>query len=96
MFLKRICIPCSTKKKKTKRLFNKTALSLTDNLDVAKVAQLAEAVEYTNCTPAEGSDTPQQVSWYDTKQSDGEVPVMLELWGILHCHHSQVHSDQEW
>ena len=22
------------------------------------------------------------VSWYDTKQSDGEVPEMLELWGM--------------
>ena len=25
---------------------------------------------------------PQWVSCYDTKQSDGEVPVMLELWGM--------------
>ena len=24
----------------------------------------------------------QGVSWYDTKQSDGEVPVILELWGM--------------
>ena len=24
----------------------------------------------------------EQVSWYDTKQSDGKVPVMLELWGL--------------
>ena len=24
----------------------------------------------------------QRVSWYDIKQSDGEVPVMMELWGI--------------
>ena len=22
------------------------------------------------------------MSWYDTKQSNGEAPVMLELWGI--------------
>ena len=35
------------------------------------LAQLAGAVEYTDCT-----------SGYDTKQSDGEVPVMLELWGM--------------
>ena len=34
------------------------------------VAQLARAVEYKS-------------SGYDTKQSDGEVPVMLELWGML-------------
>ena len=24
----------------------------------------------------------QQVSWYDSKQSDGESPEMLEFWGI--------------
>ena len=35
--------------------------------------QLAGAVEYTDCISAAG---------YDTKQSDGEVPVMLELWGM--------------
>ena len=33
------------------------------------LASLAGALEYS-----------QRVSWYDTKQSDGEVPVMLELW----------------
>ena len=25
--------------------------------------------------------SPNECPWYDTKQSDGEVPVMLELWG---------------
>ena len=25
---------------------------------------------------------PQRVSWYDTKRSDGEVPSVLELWGM--------------
>ena len=25
---------------------------------------------------------PNECPWYDTKQSDGEIPVMLELWGI--------------
>ena len=34
-------------------------------------AQSAGAVEYTDCT----SDN-------DTKQSDGEVPAVLELWGM--------------
>ena len=33
--------------------------------------QSAGAVEYTDC-----------ISGYDIKQSDGEVPVMLELWGM--------------
>ena len=45
----------------------------------------AGAVEYTDCISVEYTDcisasSHQRVSWYDTKQSDGEVPVMLELW----------------
>ena len=47
------------------------------------LARLAGAVEYTDCTSAEGLTlTPQRVSWYDTKQSDDEVLVMLELCGM--------------
>ena len=41
-----------------------------------EIAQLAAAIEYTDCNPS--SECP----GYDTKQSDGEVPVMLGLWGI--------------
>ena len=26
------------------------------------------------------------MSWYDSKQSDGEVPVILELWGMWSTH----------
>ena len=36
---------------------------------------------------------------YDTKQSDGEVLGILELWGMRstpHCHYCLVHSDPEW
>ena len=50
-------------------IWNKTGLALT-----LCIAQLAGAVEYTDCT----SECP----GYDTKQSDGEVLVMLELWGM--------------
>ena len=39
-------------------------------------AQSAWAVEYTNCFSAEN------VLIYDTKQSDGEAPGILELWGL--------------
>ena len=39
------------------------------------IAQSAGTVEYTDPTPNEYPE-------YDTKQSDGEVPVMLELWGM--------------
>ena len=40
------------------------------------------AVEYTDCISAEGYDPAIEYPRYDTKQSDGEVPVMLELWGM--------------
>ena len=29
-----------------------------------------------------GKTPPNKCPWYDTKQSDDEVPVMLELWGM--------------
>ena len=41
------------------------------NIQSTFFAQSAGAVEYTDCT-----------SGYDTKQSDGEVLVMLKLWGM--------------
>ena len=43
------------------------------------VAKLAGIVEYTDCTSA---DPANKCLGYDIKQSDGEVPVMLELWGM--------------
>ena len=43
-------------------------------------AQSAGAVEYTNCFSAEGQNptTTNECPVYDIKQSDDEVPVMLE------------------
>ena len=46
------------------------------------IAQSAAAVEYVNCISAEGSDSPNECPGYDIKQSDGEAPVMLLLWGM--------------
>ena len=48
------------------------------------VAQSAEAAEYTDCVSAEGvrPPPPNECPGYDTKQSDGEVSVTLELWEI--------------
>ena len=44
------------------------------------IAQSAGAVEYTHCR---GIRPPfNECPGYDTKQSHGEVPVMLKLWGI--------------
>ena len=40
------------------------------------------AVEYTDGFFAEGYDSSNECPGYDTKQSDGEVSVMLELWGM--------------
>ena len=47
------------------------------------LAQLAVAVEYTDCNSAEGLDPPRnECLGYNTKQSDGEVLVRLEPRGI--------------
>ena len=46
------------------------------------LAQSAGAVEYTDCSCAEGQDSPNNRPVYDTKQSDNEIPVMMELWGM--------------
>ena len=46
------------------------------------MAQSAGAAEYTHFISAVGEDTPKKCSGYDTKQSDGKVPVRLELWGM--------------
>ena len=43
-------------------------------------AQSAGVVEYIDFTSAERFGPTQRVSWYDTKQSNGEVPVMPEFW----------------
>ena len=40
-----------------------------------RIAKSTGAVEYIDCISSE-------YPVYDTKQSDGEVPVMLELWGM--------------
>ncbi len=48
------------------------------------MSQLAGAAEYTNCISAEGSHSSHECPGYDTKQSDSEVPVMLELWEMWH------------
>ena len=46
-------------------------------------AQSDGAVKYNDCTSTKGKDTlPNECPGYDTKQSDGKVPVMLELWGM--------------
>ena len=50
-------------------------------MDAYLHAQSAGAVEYTDCFSAEGYPT-NECSGYDTKQSDGVVPEMLELWGM--------------
>ena len=47
--------------------------------DKTLVAQSVGSVEYTDCTSAEWLDTPNECPEYDTKQSDGVIPVMLEL-----------------
>ena len=47
-----------------------------------EIALSAVTAEYTDCISAEGEDSsPNECPRYDTKQSDGKVPVMLwEMW----------------
>ena len=40
------------------------------------------AVEYTKCISAEGLNSSLKCPGYDTKYSDSEASVMLELWGM--------------
>ena len=46
------------------------------------VTQSAWAVEYINYFSAEGKPLLNPYLVYESKQSDGEVPVMLELWAM--------------
>ena len=58
-------------------------ISLNTMVIKIQLAQSAGAVEYTDCFSAEGvRPPPKECPRYDTKQSDGEVPVMLGLWGM--------------
>ena len=43
------------------------------------IAQSFGAVEYAYCSSVEEWEPSNECPVYDTKQSDGEVPVMLEL-----------------
>ena len=61
------------------------------------MVESAGAVEY-DCFSAEGQDSPNECPIYDSKKTDGEVPVMLEFkeCGVpLYCNRSQVLSDLE-
>ena len=49
--------------------------------NIFSLAQSAGAVEHANCISVVEL-FPQECLGYDTKQSDGKVPVMLELWGM--------------
>ena len=46
-------------------------------------AQSAGTIEYIDYISAEGQDRPTNCPRYGIKQSDGEAPEMLELWGML-------------
>ena len=49
---------------------------------ILPLVQSAGVVEYTDCTSAEGQDPPKECPGYDTRQSDGEAPVMLDFGGM--------------
>ena len=85
---------CSSTFAESKFLFKKKTLSsneiscvFTGNTNFFSflwIAQSTGTAEYTVCNSAEGEDPSSiECPGYDTKQSDGEVPEMLELWGML-------------
>ena len=45
-------------------------------------AKSAGAVKYTDYTSEERQNTSNECPGYNTKQSNGEIPVILELWGM--------------
>ena len=57
-------------------------------------SQWARAVEYTDYFSAENHSD--KCPGYDTKQSDDEVPVMLELWGMRSSDSLQSFPDLPW
>ena len=46
------------------------------------MTESAGAVEYTDCFSAEGNDFPIESLGYNSRQFDGQAPVMVEIWGI--------------
>ena len=44
--------------------------------------QSAWVAEYTDCISAKGGEFPNVCSAYDSKQSEDEASVILDLWGI--------------
>ena len=67
-------------------------------VSILTFTQSVGAVEYIDSSFAEGEDSLNECPGYDTKQADGEVPVMLEVWGMrttLHCHRRPVQSGRE-
>ena len=63
----------------------KMSLDVTNDyfIPLLPLARLAWAVEDTDCFSAEGlTPHPNECPGYHTKQSDAEVPVMLELRGM--------------
>ena len=46
------------------------------------LTQSAGTVEYADCISAVGQDSPNECREYDTKRSDGEALLMLDLWGM--------------
>ena len=50
------------------------------------------ATEYSDCFSAEERYSPNECPGYGTKPSDGEAPVMLNLWGMWDTLLSPSHS----
>ena len=54
------------------------------------------AVEYTDCFSAKEQNPSKECPGYDTKQSNGEAPVMLEFWGMKSTSSLPSHPGPTW
>ena len=61
--------------------FIQTCLSYLKNIHY-QIALSAGAIEYTDCFSADGQDPLNECPGYNSKQSDDEALLMLELWGM--------------
>ena len=60
------------------------------------MVQSAGAAEYIDWISVEGQSSPNECPGYDTKQSDSEAPVMLELWGMQSAPSFPLNPGRHW
>ena len=74
--LEKIISLCPQYKHNTNHLVPMSTRNWQSTSAIDSIVQSAGPVEYTDCFSASGQTSPNECPRYDTKQSDGEVPVL--------------------